>query len=202
MISARYCISAVGAVAAVLLAAGCQDGGNSPTGFTADLIPAPPPTQCANFRLTGGGRVDKLEPATGKSPPSSSDYATFGFQARPDPGCPSNNAGSGNIEWNEHLTTLYGGGFAFHGQVTFFAPSQDGTDPTKCGQFSGTGRLNPRNGPVEEGVNYEVRHACDVDEPGVQKDHIWIIIGPLKDGSSYYRHSLLTGGNIQLHKAK
>src|SRR5919108_5799857 len=204
MSTAKHCITALGAVTAVVLAAGCQND-KSPTGFTADFVPAPPPVFCANFRMTGGGRVDKLEPATGKNPPSSHDYATFGFEVRPDPNCPSTYAATGNIEWNEHLDASFieGGGFSFHGNVTNLSPTQDDTqgDP-RCGRFYGTGRLNPRNGPNQDNVAFEVRHACDIGEPGVQQDHIYITIGPFADGSTYFRHSLLTGGNIQMHKSK
>jgi len=202
MNQARHLSLALGACAAVLLAAGCQKDVASPSGrtITAGIKPG---GGCANFRLTGGGRVDKLEPETGKSPPSSHDFATFGFQARPESGCPSTNAGSGNIEWNEHLDQpfIQGGGFAFHGRVTFFSIPDDGTQSNpQCGRFGGTGRFNPRNGANQDNVPFEVKHACDVAEPGVQKDHIHIVIGPFADGSTYFRHSLLTGGNIQWHR--
>ncbi len=202
MNNGRHLASTLGALAAVLVAAACQDGA-SPTAQSITAGVKPGPSSCVNFRLTGGGRVDKLEPATGKNPPASHDYATFGFQARPDRNCPFDNAGSGNIEWNEHLDAsfIYGGGFAFHGTVTFFSTPVDGTQTNpQCGRFGGTGRLNPRSGNTLENLPFEVRHACDVAEPGVQQDHIYIVIGPFADGSFYSRHSLLTGGNIQWHR--
>ena len=203
MNTARHLSLALGAVAAVLIAAACHDAASPQDTITAGILPGHNKggSQCADFRLTGGGRVDKPEPETGKSPPSSHDFATFGFQARPDAACPFSMAGSGNIEWNEHLDTQYGGGFAFHGRVTLFSTPNDGseTDP-QCGRFGGFGRLNPHNGATEEDVSFEVNHACDVDEPGVGQDHIYMRIGPLADGSIYFRHSLLSGGNIQWHR--
>ena len=200
---ARHLSLALGAVAAVLIAAACHDAASPQGTITAGILPGHDKggSQCADFRLTGGGRVDKPEPETGKSPPSSHDFATFGFQARPDAACPFGMAGSGNIEWNEHLGTQFGGGFAFHGTVTMFSTPNDGTETNpQCGRFGGFGRLNPKNGGTEEEVSFEVNHACDVDEPGVGQDHIYMRIGPLADGSIYFRHSLLSGGNIQWHR--
>ena len=64
--------------------------------------------------------------------------------------------------------------------------------------------MNPGDGSTIENVPFQVFHACDVDEPGVGKDHISIAIGPIGPGGSsgptYQRHGLLSGGNIQWHK--
>ena len=195
---ARHLSLALGAVAAVLIAAACHDAASPQGTITAGILPGHDKggSQCADFRLTGGGRVDKPEPETGKSPPSSHDFATFGFQARPDAACPFNMAGSGNIEWNEHNPDEFGGGFAFHGTVTFFTTTTDETaGDDRCGRFGGVGRLNTRNSGTFEDVSFEVNHACNVAEPGVGNDHIKITIGDM-----YTRHGLLSGGNIQQHR--
>ena len=201
MNKARHLASVLGAFAAALVAVACQDSASlSPGNITAGHQ-KPPPGECANFRLTGGGRTDDRSHVTAdKSTPESHDFATFGFQARPT-GCPGTD-GSGQLEWNEHnpeATSL--GRFAFHGRVTFFTNPDDETAGTfGCGRFGGFGRFNPRNGATEEGVPFEVRHACDVAEPGKGVDHISIVIGPIGDGSTYERHGLLSGGNIQWHR--
>jgi hypothetical protein len=199
MNKARHLSLALGAVAAVLVAAACRDAASPQRTITAGGVPKGGGL-CANFRLTGGGRVDKPEPLLGKNTPDSHDFATFGFQARPS-GCPSTD-GSGNLEWNEHNPAQYGGGFAFHGTVTFFTTPLDETaGTTGCGRFGGFGRLNPKNGSTTQLVPFQVFHACDVAEPGVGQDHIFIAIGPIGDGGpTYQRHSLLSGGNIQSHK--
>jgi hypothetical protein len=198
MNNARHLSLAFGAVAAVLVAVACQDAA-SPSAGTITAGQKPPPSQCANFRLTGGGRVDKPEPLLGKNTPESHDFATFGFQARPSGDC-SLGAGSGQQEWNEHNPDAVGGGFAFHGRVTMFTTA----DPTlegQCGRYGGNGRFNPRNGAAADGVPFTVEHACDVAEPGVGRDHIFIRIGPIPpNGDMYERHGLLSGGNIQWHR--
>lgn len=205
MNTARHLSLALGAVAAVLLAAACQDAASPQRNITAGITPPPPPPKgggsCANFRLTGGGRTDDRSHVTAnKSTPDSHDFATFGFEARPN-GCPGTD-GRGNLEWNEHDPNAYGGGFAFHGTVTFFTTPLDETAGTPgCGRFGGFGRMNPGDGSTVENVPFQVFHACDVDEPGVGKDHISIAIGPIGDGGpTYQRHGLLSGGNIQWHK--
>lgn len=204
MNTARHLSLALGAVAAVLIAAACQDASSPQRNITAGITPPPPPPKgggsCANFRLTGGGRVDKPEPLTGKNTPDSHDFATFGFEARPT-GCPSTD-GSGNLEWNEHNPGAVGGGFAFHGTVTFFTTPLDETaGTTGCGRFGGFGRWNPKDGSTSFDVPFQVFHACDVAEPGVDHDHIFIAIGPIGNGGpTYQRHALLSGGNIQWHK--
>jgi len=195
MIKARHL--ALGAVAAILVAA-CQDTASPRPSITAGHVKPPPKGggECANFRLTGGGRVDQRDHlGYAKSTPESHDFATFGFQARPTSSCPPTD-GSGNIEWNEHNPDEFGGGFAFHGRVTFFTtPTDETAGDSRCGRFGGSGRLNTRNNGTFEDVPFEVNHACDVAEPGVGNDHIKITIGDV-----YTRHGILSGGNIQQHR--
>ena len=174
-----------------------------PTSITAGV--QPPPSKCANFRLTGGGRTDQRseDPHSGqsfeKNTPESHDFATFGFQARPDAACPFENAGSGQQEWNDHGTeNQFGAPFAFHGRVTFFS-AVDGTLEGQCGRYGGSGQLNFRSGDKVD-ATFVVNHACDVAEPGVGKDHISISITRTGDGVTYNRHGLLSGGNIQWHR--
>lgn len=156
----------------------------------------------ACFRMTGGGRIDKPEPAIAmlesKNTPGSRDFATFGFQARPLR-C-NQLEGSGNVTWVEHNPAAFGGGFTFHGRVTtFFAvlnhyAGQPGQPDPICGGFSGTGRARTRDGQTFEDLAFTVEHACDEGEPGVGHDHIGIMIG------SYARAGILTGGNLQKHR--
>lgn len=145
----------------------------------------------ADFRLTGGGRVDKRGHAgPEKNTPESRDFATFGFQARPVG--PGTTEGSGNITWVDHNPDpAIGGGFTFHGRVDRF----ERTD-TDCGQFSGTGNARRRDGMTFENIRFLVEHACDVDEPGVGVDHIHMVF----PDHAYGRHGQLSGGNIQKHK--
>jgi hypothetical protein len=156
----------------------------------------------ACFRLTGGGRVDAHDEATplshsgtDKSTPDSRDFATFGFQARPT-GCNDITA-SGHITWVEHNPGAIGGGFTFHGDVTMFMQPFDGSDANQCARFTGTGSIHLRDGTTADNVSFTVAHACDVQEPGVGYDHIYITISY---SSGYSRHGLLSGGNIQKHK--
>lgn len=199
MNKATHLALALGSVAAILVAAACQDAARPVGSITAGHT-KPPKDECANFRLTGGGRTDDRSHVTAeKSTPESHDFATFGFNARPN-GCPGTD-GRGQLEWNEHDLNALGGGFAFHGRVTFFTNTVDETAGTfGCGRFGGFGRFNPRDGATEEDVPFEVRHACDIAEPGKGVDHISIVIGPTGDGSVYERHGLLSGGNIQWHR--
>lgn len=197
MNKARHLSVALGAIAALLMAVGCQDAASPPGPITAGY--KPPPGKgggCADFRLTGGGRVDARDHnGYAKNTPGSHDFATFGFQARPEAGCPSDNAGSGQLEWNEHNPLEFEGGFAFHGRVTYFTTTEDETAGNpRCGRFGGSGRVHTRLGNVYEPVPFEVHHACDVAEPGRGNDHISITIG------DYSRHGLLSGGNIQWHR--
>ena len=144
----------------------------------------------ANFRLTGGGRIDKPWPQTGKNTPDNQDFATFGFQARPV--APNTTDGSGNITWVDHNPSAFGGGFTFHGRVTgFFAES----DPD-CATFTGTGDVKARDGTVLTDLSFAVEPACDHGEPGVGRDVIRMTI----NGGAYVRDGILTGGNIQKHK--
>ena len=187
MRSRRSSTLVAGALAAMATVIGCRD------------VLAPTPKDPGNprlheaqgpadFRLTGGGRVDAYDhEGAAKSTPDSRDFATFGFQARPVG--PGTTDGSGNITWVEHSPSAPGGGFTFHGRVTRF----ERTD-TDCGQFSGTGRARRRDGVVYDPVDFTVEHACDIAEPGRGVDHIMIML------PGYTRHSELSGGNIQKHK--
>ncbi|MGH7606951.1 MAG: hypothetical protein ACREME_06395 [Gemmatimonadales bacterium] len=171
--------------------------------------------QPACFRLTGGGRIDKPEPLVllpqPKNTPESRDFATFGFQARPND-C-TTTAGSGQIEWVEHNPAAVLGGFSFHGVVNEFALTVDhygesGDPRNGCGLFRGAGRAHGRDGSTFEDVPFVVEHACDRGEPGVGRDHIRICIGTADaiqcaTGSPpprYRRDGILTGGNIQKHR--
>lgn len=196
------------AVAAVaLLAMACdwdsvspeepQVGPTNPGGVNFDHAPGHKKDkgfQPANFRLTGGGRVDKPEPLTGKNTPESRDFATFGFQARPQG--PGTTAGEGQITWVEHNPAAIGGGFTFHGRVSEFTKPVDETaGDDDCGRFAGSGRARTRDGQTFDNVTFVVEHACDKGEPGVARDHIKINIA-----GAYFRHGLLSGGNIQKHR--
>jgi hypothetical protein len=202
----RHWAFPLGALAAVLVAAACQDAvspAQPEEPFSMDFVPPPPPVlTCANFRLTGGGRTDKREHAGfSKNTPESHDFATFGFQARPDKNCPSEGAGEGQQEWNEHGTSIenaFGRPFAYHGRVTFFRA----TGEPQCGEYGGFGTLNFGKSEKYDNVPFRVAHACDVAEPGVGRDHIEILIGPRPgtSGPTYRRHGLLSGGNIQWHR--
>jgi hypothetical protein len=175
-----------GALAAMATAVGCRDTAmpTSPEPRKPSLWETEPPPNEANFRLTGGGRVDKEDHEDpSKNPPGSHDFATFGFQARP---------GSGNITWVEHNPDAPGGGFTFHGRVTEFTPIAGDGD---CATFSGTGRGRTRDGTSFDEIEFVVLHACDVREPGRGADHIEIVI----DALGYTRHGPLSGGNIQSH---
>ena len=200
MNKARHLSLALAAIATVWVAVACHDAASPQRTITAGILPPPGHdkggNQCAGFRLTGGGRVDQRDhEGYAKNTPESHDFATFGFQARPSSSCPPTD-GSGNIEWNEHNPDEFGGGFAFHGQVTFFTTTMDETaGDDRCGRFGGVGRLNTRNSGTFEDVPFEVNHACDVAEPGVGNDHIKITISDV-----YTRHGLLSGGNIQQHR--
>lgn len=172
-----------------------------------------PGEELACFRLTGGGRIDKPEPpilmAQPKNTPDSRDFATFGFQARPN-SC-STPDGSGQIEWVEHNPAAILGGFSFHGRVTWFVGVQDhygatGDPKNGCGRFSGSGTARGRDGNTFNDVPFIVDHACDRGEPGVGRDHIRICIGTANvtacttGQTAYRRDGILTGGNIQKHK--
>lgn len=186
----RTCSSTVPLMLAIaVVASSCRDATHSPLApdgrpsFWADQRPA-------NFRLTGGGRIDKPYPQTGKNTPDSRDFATFGFQARPTG--PNTTEGSGNITWVEHNPGAIGGGFTFHGTVTgFFAES----DPD-CATFTGTGSAQRRDGIKIDNLSFVAENVCDKGEPGVGRDYISMNIS---DGA-YTRNGLLTGGNIQKHK--
>ena len=187
MRSRRTSTLVAGALAAMATAIGCRDV-LAPT----SMDPGTPKLHVgvgpANFRLTGGGRLDDRSHVTyDKHTPDSRDFATFGFQARPVG--PGTTEGSGNITWVEHSPDAPGGGFTFHGRVTHF----ERTD-TDCGTFSGTGRARRRDGVEYPDITFTVEHACDIDEPGRGADHIMIIL------PGYSRHGLLSGGNIQKHE--
>ena len=153
-----------GALVATATVIGCRDtlGPPTPTHTGPSLHETPPPPHDqANFRLTGGGRVDVNDHlGHSKNTPESHDFATFGFQARPTG---SGTAGSGNITWVEHNPAAPGGGFTFHGRVEWFTAT---TSP-ECGKFGGTGRAHLRDGNTYDNLVFEVEHACDLREPGV-----------------------------------
>lgn len=172
-----------------------------------------PDENVACFRLTGGGRIDKPEPAVlmaqPKNTPQSRDFATFGFQARPLD-C-TTSAGSGQLQWVDHNPNAIFGGFSFHSSVIHFVEVLDHYGPTGnakdgCGRFAGTdGRFKGRDGSRFENVPFIVEHACDRGEPGVGRDHIRICIGISNPNNCnagqapYRRDGILTGGNIQKH---
>lgn len=200
MNKARHLSLAFGVLAAVLVVVACQDTASPPVSPGNITAGHQKPEGCADFRLTGGGRTDARDhDGYAKNTPGSHDFATFGFQARPEAGCPSDNAGSGQQEWNEHggaPENAFGAPFAFHGRVTTFS-AVEGLEG-QCGTYSGVGRLNFHSGEKYDDVLFTVNHACDVQEPGVGHDHISITIS--LNGTTYERHGLLSGGNIQWHR--
>jgi hypothetical protein len=187
--------------AALVIAVACRDA----TGPTAQRTPSdvsfggkPGEEVPSRWRFTGGGRVDARDHnGYEKNTPESRDFATFGFQARPAGA--NTIAGSGNITWVEHNPDGIGGGFTFHGTVSFImqptAAESSPTSPDDCARFGGDGRVHARDGTTQD-VTFVVEHACDVNEPGVGNDHIRIRISY----GGYDRHGLLSGGNIQKHK--
>jgi hypothetical protein len=196
-------------VAASLIASACRDA-TAPE----RVVPVGGPSfsiSPAEFRLTGGGRVDEEDHVgdvgNAKNTPGSRDFATFGFQARPVGTNTNTFEGSGNITWVEHNpdeTFGGGGGFTFHGRVDHFAATPaDPEDPDEiCARFWGTGRVRTRSGMTDENATFTVLHGCDGGEPGVGEDHIWIIIHAsfgTATSQEYSRHGLLSGGNIQAH---
>lgn len=187
----------IGAITSLLVVSACQDATPPDPAISLGEEP-PPPSETAAFRLTGGGRVDQRD-HTGweKNTPESHDFATFGFQARPS-GSGSTEP-SGNLTWVEHDPAAVGGGFTFHGTVTFFTtPTDETSSDPNCGRFggTGTGRAHLRDGTTYENLDWVVDHACDKGEPGHGVDHIKITIA----GGAYTRHGLLSGGNIQQHE--
>lgn len=179
------------ALVAMMLVPGCRDALAPPYG---EPSLHPGEENPAGFRLTGGGRVDERDHhGWDKNTPESHDFATFGFQARPVG--PGTTEGSGNITWVDHNPGAPGGGFTFHGDVTFFTrPTDENAADSDCGRFGGTGRARRRDGMTFEGIPFTVQHACDKGEPGVGNDHIMI------EMPGYSRHGILSGGNIQKHK--
>lgn len=180
-----------------------------------------PDEQLPCSRMTGGGRIDKPEPpvliAQAKNTPGSRDFATFGFQARPN-ACNVPD-GSGQLQWVEHNPEAILGGFSFHSSVTWFVELKEdhygstGNPKDGCARFAGVdGRAHGRDGSRFENVSFIVEHGCDRGEPGVGNDHIRICIGTaepaecqtgvMASGSPvpYRRDGILTGGNIQRHK--
>jgi hypothetical protein len=187
---------AAAALAATLVWAGCRDVSGPVPGNPGDpaFHEGGEGNQPANFRLTGGGRIDQRDHAGwAKNTPDSRDFATFGFQARPIG--PNTTDGSGNITWVEHNPGAPGGGFTFHGRVTFFTrPTDENAADGDCGRFGGTGSGRRRDGMTFEDLPFTVTHACDKGEPGVGRDHIRF------ETLGYDRHGILSGGNIQKHK--
>jgi hypothetical protein len=169
----------------IVLASSCRDAARS------ILAPRTPPNRLADesrsgFALTGGGRIDNPYP-TGKNTPNSRDFATFGFDARQVD--PITNAGTGNITFVDHNPAGPGGGFTFQGTVTQVYP-----DPgdSHCGDFTGTGNAQFRNGTETDGISFSVL-GCDFGTPGAGNDYIRI------SGNGYTRAGILTGGNIVEH---
>src|SRR6267378_1482932 len=152
-----------GMAATALIAIACSDSDTPSTAPRRPNFWAVEPPQC--FRLTGGGRIDKPEPADPAPQPKnkSRDFATFGFQARPSDG----GSGSGQIKWVENNRQAPFGGFSFSGSVTSFTSIanhySDQPDPV-CGQFSGSGELRGRDGTWLYDVLFTVEHACDEGE--------------------------------------
>ena len=146
----------------------------------------PKPGEDVDDRMTGGGKLGEGR-----------DFATFGFNARP---------GQGQIEWQQHCLdgvsgspTCVFGGFSFHGStVTSYEVVPD--DPAHCRTWTGTGEVKLRDPAMAAQYNgtytYRVDRACDYGEPGRDNDYMSLTI------ASYHREARLTGGNIQLHKAK
>jgi len=170
----------------ILVASNCRDAARSTLG------PRVPPNLSADesqsgFALTGGGRIDNPYPGTGKNTPNSRDFATFGFDARQVD--PSTNGGTGKISFVDHNPQTFGGGFTFQGTVT--QVSQDPDDP-HCGDFTGVGNAQFRNGQETDGISFFVL-ACDYGQPGTGQDYIRI------SGNGYTRDGILTGGNIVEH---
>lgn len=212
-------VSALGAIAVVAIACEPPAAPEEADAVVPELHILPD-EKVACFRLTGGGRIDKPEPATvmaqPKNTPQSHDFATFGFQARPV-AC-NTSVGSGQLEWVDHNPGAPLGGFSFHSPVNWFVEVEDHYGPTGdpkdgCGRFSGNdGRVHGRDGSKHEPVPFVVEHGCDRGEPGVGNDHIRICIGTAEpdecktgfyvNGGAipYRRAGILTGGNIQKHK--
>src|SRR5207244_3282635 len=165
-------------IAVALFALGCQDSvtPERSLGLRPNFWLVSP----ACFRMTGGGRIDKpganmggAELPTGKNTPTSRDFATFGFQARPT-AC-QQTSGSGHITWVEHNTDI-AGGFVFHGDVNTFVSVPSEYTGVPCGRFSGQGSLKRRSDGTTLAVFFEVHHACDEAEPGVGRDHIRMLL--------------------------
>lgn len=119
--------------------------------------PVDPDPEASGF-VTGGGRIG-----------SGSDFATFGFNARP---------GKGQLQYNDHAT-----GMKVHGStITDFEIRGN------CAVFSGSARVDN-----QDGVGFAVE-ACDHGEPGINNDTFSIELD-----TGYSKSGVLTGGNIQLH---
>ncbi|MGG7054419.1 choice-of-anchor P family protein [Nitrosomonas sp. ANs5] len=123
----------------------------------AEEPPVDPDPEASGF-VTGGGRIG-----------SGSDFATFGFNARP---------GKGQLQYNDHAT-----GMKVHGStITDFEIQGN------CAIFSGSARVDN-----QDGVDFTVE-ACDYGEPGINNDTFSIELD-----TGYSKSGVLTGGNIQLH---
>ena len=130
-------------------------------------------------RITGGGKLD-----------GGRDFATFGFNARPE---------QGQIEWVQHCLdgvvtgspTCSSGSFTFHGSTVgrYGAPAED---PTHCRAWSGTGEAKFQDGSTADD-GFDVA-ACDFGQPGRGMDFICFSL------SGYLRSGNLSGGNIQRHE--
>ena len=138
-------------------------------------------------RITGGGKLD-----------GGRDFATFGFNARPE---------QGQIEWVQHCLdgmvtgspTCSSGSFTFHGSsVTGYGPALDNPN---CRAWSGTGQAKFKDPSQTDGPFGYTAEACDLGHPGRDNDTMCFTLKQVVDGGVVYdRGSTLTGGNIQRHE--
>ena len=137
-----------------------------------------------NSRITGGGKLD-----------GGRDFATFGFNARPD---------QGHVEWVQHCLngtndapTCSLGSFTFH-QSTVTGYGAEAADRDHCRVWSGSGEAKFKDQASTDGTFDFTAKACDFGEPGHGKD--FICFDMVDAAAAYHREGMLTGGNIQLHK--
>ena len=137
-----------------------------------------------NSRITGGRKLD-----------GGRDFATFGFNARPD---------QAHIEWVQHCLdgandgpTCSLGSFTFH-ESSFGDYREATADPGHCRVWSGSGEAKFKDQASTDGSFDFTAEACDFGEPGHRSDFICFDMAGATD--AYHREGTLTGGNIQLHK--
>jgi len=128
-------------------------------------------------RVTGGGKLDRGR-----------DFATFGFNARPE---------QGQIEWVQHCLDGASSDFCSLGSFTFHGSTVNsyGTADDGCRTWSGTGEAKFKDPSHTDGSFDFTAEACDHGHPGRDNDSICFA---LSDG--YVRAGTLTGGNIQQHE--